>query len=216
MRQFNLLFLSALTLAGCAQTDCEDADCATSPDTRSMDFGQGFEEARRAIEADGTRLPEDADRRVEDEIEDELRDQCVVLGIMATRWTGEPNDFDGVIFGPGGRTVADVDGRFAPFNPDFGVLAGGYTVTLPMETDVEKVDRLPAPDGIGGPIGGVYRGNHSFTATIARGTISLPIRGMWKRTSPTGGYALGVILNCDDEDGDRVEPTPIEVDTVRD
>ena len=154
MRQFNLLFLSALSLTACGQTDCEDADCATTPDARNSSFGQGFEEAKRELEADGIRLPEDADRRVKDEIEDELRDQCEVLAIMASRWTGDTNDFDGVILSRGGRVLADVDGRFAPFNPEFGVLAGGYTVTPRVELDVAEVDRLPAPDGIGGPING--------------------------------------------------------------
>jgi hypothetical protein len=216
MRQFNLLFLSTLTLTGCDQADCEDADCATTPDARVMNFGQGFEEAKRDLEADGTRLPEDADRRVDDEIENELRDRCEVLAIMASRWTGETNDFDGIILSQGGRVLADVDGRFSPFKTEFGVLAGGYTVTDPMETDVAEVDRLPAPDGIGGPIGGVYKGDHSFTAAISHGAISLPIRGMWKRTSPAGGYALGVILSCDHEDGDPADPTPIKVEPTTD
>jgi len=184
MRPINLLSIWTFTFMGCGQLECADADCGVDPSDGLPYTSIGLEEAKQELQDRGVRLPEDADTIITRSIEDRLHRDCDVIAIMATVWGNGTNDFDGVIIGTKGEITADVDGRFAHHRADQGVFAGGYTGPtdeISMET-----------------IGGVYRGDHSFSGAVSRGGQFLPVRGMWQQTTETGGFALGLILACDD------------------
>jgi len=219
MTHLNLLFLGSLTLAGCAQGDCTNDDCATPGDPQTMDLGHSFIQARRRLQADGLTLPHDIDERVVAEIEPELRPRCQALALLITRWNVDHNEFDGVIINRWGHAIADVDGRFAPFQPSMGTLAGGYTVTPYAEVDPDERDAeaiLPATEGTHGTLGGAYRDNNHFAAQISRGPASLPVRGVWRQVSDQGGYAIGVVLACHSDDELTTNPgaEPVRPDTT--
>ena len=145
MRPLNAIFTAALTITGCQQNDCLDADCAADPGDRPITLDPGFDEAKRELESDGVVLPDDSDVRVTDEIEPDLRERCEIIAYMAARWHADGNSYDGLILNRSGRTLADIDGRFAGVRGNHGVFAGGYTVSWgtivePIETDPVRPD----------------------------------------------------------------------------
>jgi hypothetical protein len=146
MRPLNAIFSAALTITGCQPTDCGEADCSGTPLDPRIDFEPGFEEAKRELESEGIRLPDDSDERVADQIDEGLRERCEVMAYMAARWHADGTSYDGVIISRRGPVVADIDGRFAPHREDQGVFAGGYTVS--WDTTAEPRDPKPVrPDG---------------------------------------------------------------------
>lgn len=224
MRPLNAIFSAALTITGCQPTDCGEADCSGDPLDPRIALDPGFEEAKRELEREGIRLPDDSHGRVTDEIDDGLRERCEVMGYMAARWHADGTSYDGVIISRRGPVVADIDGRFAPSRENQGVFAGGYTVSWdatagPVDTDRDE-DRgewKPTPSSgpadtppiTQGTMGGHYSGTpQTFAGNISRGTDLLPVRGMWKATDRNGGYALGAVLDCTDNTEDR----PVEVE----
>jgi len=234
MKPIKFISLFPIYVAGCGSTACLDADCSTDAlDTKEI-IDMGFTQATKAIEDEVVTVPADARAKLDLALATLSTEDCIPVAFMAARWTVHNNEFDGLLLKPNGVPVADVDGRFAPAHPDFGVFAGGYTPfeddpkVIVCEEDPEIGDKPDVADAGGcvitpeptdypysSPIGGTYLGNHTFSGSLMRGATALPVNGVWMATDEAGGIGIGVILACDekfDETAPSVDPDKLETD----
>jgi len=235
MKPLFLLPTFALAVTGCGSTDCLSADCGVdSPDNSGSVLDTAFSEAKKALESEGGSLPADTRATLTTAISRADVQDCDLVGIMAVRWFGDGNEFDGLLLNLDGFPVADVDGRFAPARNNLGVFAGGYTpfedgteppIICTGEPEPAAGDDVTSGSGCGvkadpesiepyttQPIGGTYRGDRTFRGALTRGLTAMPVHGAWMATHENGGIAIGAILECDDSTDDG----PILVEPVSD
>ncbi len=234
MKTLFLLPTLSLTVAGCGTTDCLNADCGVEPADSDSALDTAFAEAKKNLEHGYSPLPRDTRSVLNASLARADDRACDLVGVMAVRWFGEGNEFDGLLLNLDGLPVAEVDGRFAPATNTLGVFAGGYTT---FEDAIEPpeictADPAPASDGdltkgegcavdpatdsgdfyTTAPVGGTYRGDRTFRGALTRGPTAMPVYGAWMATHEGGGIAVGAILQCHEPSHDE----PILVEPVSD
>jgi hypothetical protein len=189
MREFITTLVTGLALTACAPSEDTltdgplfeaDGTAAAKP-TDDL----GFEAARKAL-----RLSRDA--RVTPDLEQDMRDRldevdtdCVRVAFLALRWSDDDNDFHGSFYTLRGRPVAKTRGYYAPVGERGGTFAGLWTAPTG-----------PSDGGRGGPIGGIYGNDHSFTGQATYDGLPFELNGGWARLDENGGIALATVENC--------------------
>jgi hypothetical protein len=189
MREFITTLVTGLALTACAPS--EDAltdgplfEADGTPAAKPTD-DLGYEAAREAL-----RLSRDA--RVTPELDEDIRDRldevdtdCVRVAFLALRWSDADNDFHGNFYTLRGRPVAKTRGYHAPVGERGGTFAGQWAAPSTSSDELR-----------GGPIGGIYDNDHSFTGQATYLGQPFELNGGWVRLDEDGGIALATVESC--------------------